>query len=154
MDRRCGVGNVLCLENTVCERTEYFATCHQLPSASQIHYSMSSQSRYQVSIRSRSRSHTHTQTSISILSIPLLRSPSRNPPPPTTLIYEICRHLATCSADTTIKLWSTSNYEYTLERTLAGHQRWVWDAAFSADSAYLVTGTAPGSSRELLGDVS
>lgn len=50
------------------------------------------------------------------------------------------RHLATCSADHTIKIWSTANYEYTLERTLTGHQRWVWDAAFSADSAYLVTG--------------
>lgn len=26
-----------------------------------------------------------------------------------------------------------------LEATLANHQRWVWDCAFSADSAYLVT---------------
>ncbi|KAI5301932.1 TOR complex subunit lst8 [Ascosphaera atra] len=26
-----------------------------------------------------------------------------------------------------------------LEQTLAVHQRWVWDCAFSADSAYLVT---------------
>jgi target of rapamycin complex subunit LST8 len=26
-----------------------------------------------------------------------------------------------------------------LEMTLEGHQRWVWDCAFSADSAYLVT---------------
>ncbi|KAK7946865.1 WD repeat protein pop3 [Apiospora aurea] len=26
-----------------------------------------------------------------------------------------------------------------LEATLTGHQRWVWDCAFSADSAYLVT---------------
>lgn len=26
-----------------------------------------------------------------------------------------------------------------LETTLSGHQRWVWDCAFSADSAYLVT---------------
>jgi G protein beta subunit-like protein len=51
-----------------------------------------------------------------------------------------CRHLATCSADTTVKIWSTENYEYKLERVLTGHQRWVWDAAFSADSAYLVTG--------------
>ena len=48
--------------------------------------------------------------------------------------------IATCSADTTVKLWSTANYEYALEKTLTGHQRWVWDAAFSADSAYLVTG--------------
>ncbi|CAD6575329.1 MAG: TOR complex subunit lst8, partial [Tremellales sp. Tagirdzhanova-0007] len=57
------------------------------------------------------------------------------------------KHLATCSADTTIKLWSTSNYEYTLERTLAGHQRWVWDAAFSADSAYLVTASSDHAAR-------
>ncbi|KAF2840634.1 WD40 repeat-like protein [Patellaria atrata CBS 101060] len=28
---------------------------------------------------------------------------------------------------------------FPLETTLMGHQRWVWDCAFSADSAYLVT---------------
>ena len=28
---------------------------------------------------------------------------------------------------------------FPLEATLQGHQRWVWDCAFSADSAYLVT---------------
>jgi len=28
---------------------------------------------------------------------------------------------------------------FPLETTLFGHQRWVWDCAFSADSAYLVT---------------
>lgn len=28
---------------------------------------------------------------------------------------------------------------FPLEATLMGHQRWVWDCAFSADSAYLVT---------------
>ena len=28
---------------------------------------------------------------------------------------------------------------FPLETTLHGHQRWVWDCAFSADSAYLVT---------------
>jgi G protein beta subunit-like protein len=51
------------------------------------------------------------------------------------------RYLATCSADTTVKIWSiTSNYEFKLEKGLQGHQRWVWDCAFSADSAYLVTG--------------
>lgn len=50
------------------------------------------------------------------------------------------RHLATCSADSTVRIWSTVNFEYTPEKTLTGHQRWVWDAAFSADSAYLVTG--------------
>lgn len=57
------------------------------------------------------------------------------------------RHLATCSADTTVKLWSTKDYEYTHERTLEGHQRWVWDAAFSADSAYLVTASSDHAAR-------
>ena len=53
----------------------------------------------------------------------------------------VSRYLATCSADTTVKIWSISpNYEFKLEKILQGHQRWVWDCAFSADSAYLVTG--------------
>ncbi|KAG8931524.1 TOR complex subunit lst8 [Tulasnella sp. 419] len=51
--------------------------------------------------------------------------------------------LATCSADTTVKIWSiTPNYEFKLEKILQGHQRWVWDCAFSADSAYLVTASS------------
>jgi len=49
------------------------------------------------------------------------------------------RLLATTSADHTVKIWNTQ--KFTLEKTLTGHQRWVWDCAFSADSAYLVTGT-------------
>jgi len=102
------------------------------------------------------------------------------------------KHLATCSADHTAKIWevkdldkmnpmassTTSNGDsngtgatpgsstntngngnnsnangggsssteelakptpFKLESTLTGHQRWVWDCAFSADSAYLVT---------------
>ncbi|KAN0061210.1 TOR complex subunit lst8 [Thecaphora frezii] len=52
------------------------------------------------------------------------------------------KHLATCSADATVKIWDTSNYSFALEKTLVGHQRWVWDAAFSADSAYLVTASS------------
>lgn len=46
------------------------------------------------------------------------------------------KHLATCSSDHTVRIWSSS---FQMETTLQGHQRWVWDCAFSADSAYLVT---------------
>lgn len=84
--------------------------------------------------------------------------------------------MATCSADTTIKIWTpilpTSSSSsspaldstptppsqdsvtyaatrggiadgtgYQLDKVLQGHQRWVWDMAYSADSAYLVSGT-------------
>lgn len=57
------------------------------------------------------------------------------------LLTLLSRYLATCSADTTVKIWSISqNYEFKLEKILQGHQRWVWDCAFSADSAYLLTG--------------
>jgi G protein beta subunit-like protein len=49
------------------------------------------------------------------------------------------RHLATCSADHTSRIWSVDLAAFPLETTLHGHQRWVWDCAFSADSAYLVT---------------
>lgn len=35
---------------------------------------------------------------------------------------------------------------------LSGHTRWVWDAAFSADSAYIVTASSDGTAR--LWDVS
>ena len=63
------------------------------------------------------------------------------------------KHLATCSADTTIKIWSTGDRTSTLknedqtegfklEKELKGHQRWVWDCAYSADSAYLVTASS------------
>ncbi|KAF8002628.1 hypothetical protein HF325_003593 [Metschnikowia pulcherrima] len=48
------------------------------------------------------------------------------------------KHLATCSADHTARIWLTDD-NFALETTLQGHQRWVWDCAFSADSAYLVT---------------
>ncbi|CAH7668988.1 WD repeat-containing protein pop3 [Phakopsora pachyrhizi] len=58
------------------------------------------------------------------------------------------RQLATCSADTTIKIWTLSPHSPpTLDKTLYGHQRWVWDLAFSADSAYLVSASSDHSAR-------
>ena len=45
--------------------------------------------------------------------------------------------LATTSADKSIRLWNTATWELT--KTMSQHQRWVWDAAFSADSLYLVS---------------
>lgn len=51
-----------------------------------------------------------------------------------------CRYLATTSADKTVSLWNTNTFE--LYKTLEGHQRWVWDCSFSADSVYLLTGEA------------
>lgn len=48
------------------------------------------------------------------------------------------KHLATCSADHTARVWNVSE-NFQLETTLDAHSRWVWDCAFSADSAYLVT---------------
>lgn len=50
--------------------------------------------------------------------------------------------LATCSADKTIKIWNMEPHAITLDKTLTGHQRWVWDMAFSADSAYLVSASS------------
>ncbi|EPX72225.1 WD repeat protein Pop3 [Schizosaccharomyces octosporus yFS286] len=52
------------------------------------------------------------------------------------------KHLATCSADSTVNIWSTDDMSFMLERRLQGHQRWVWDCAFSADSTYLVTASS------------
>ncbi|KAL8874192.1 MAG: hypothetical protein Q9174_000458 [Haloplaca sp. 1 TL-2023] len=67
------------------------------------------------------------------------------------------RHLATCSADHNARIWAIDpdaphNIKgvdtapadrapgtLPLETSLDSHQRWVWDCAFSADSAYLVT---------------
>jgi len=52
------------------------------------------------------------------------------------------KYLATCSADKTIKIWNMEPHAITLDKTLTGHQRWVWDMAFSADSAYLVSASS------------
>eukprot|EP00884_Botryococcus_braunii_P022529 jgi/Botrbrau1/8960/Bobra.0148s0072.1 len=55
------------------------------------------------------------------------------------------RHLATASADNTVKLWNLDGF--TLERTLIGHAKWVWDCVFSVDGAYLVTASSDCTAR-------
>lgn len=88
---------------------------------------------------------------------------------PNTHAYDGASLLATLSADSTAKLWeSASIWRHADEpspgstggspapsiassiapvQILAGHTRWVWDGAFSADSAYLVTGASDGTAR-------
>lgn len=56
------------------------------------------------------------------------------------------KRLATTSSDHSVKIWDTAN-NFREEKTLNGHQRWVWDAVFSADSAYLVTASSDQTAR-------
>ncbi|KAH8919386.1 WD40 repeat-like protein [Atractiella rhizophila] len=64
------------------------------------------------------------------------------------------KYLATSSADATINIYSTGSQgphvkdiEFRFEKTLTGHQRWVWDLAWSADSAYLVSSSSDHTAR-------
>jgi G protein beta subunit-like protein len=89
--------------------------------------------------------------------IPITHFKAHNSTITRVLLSPDVKHLATCSADCTAKIWEVKDLEsmipqpgqikskeetekpFKLESTLTGHQRWVWDCAFSADSAYLVT---------------
>ena len=51
------------------------------------------------------------------------------------------RYLATCSSDSTIKIFNVLE-TFKLQSQLKGHRKWVWDMAFSADSAYLVSASS------------
>ena len=54
--------------------------------------------------------------------------------------------LATCSADGSLKLWSTSDAKPI--KTLSDPaQRWVWDCAFSEDSHYVITASSDNVGR-------
>eukprot|EP00742_Colponemidia_sp_Colp-10_P003715 GILJ01003954.1.p1 GENE.GILJ01003954.1~~GILJ01003954.1.p1 ORF type:complete len:308 (+),score=27.83 GILJ01003954.1:51-974(+) len=57
------------------------------------------------------------------------------------------KYLATTSSDHTTKIWTMENDKFVLDKTLTGHQRWVWDCVFSADSAYLVTASSDHTAR-------
>ena len=55
------------------------------------------------------------------------------------LLSPDCKFLATSSSDQTIKVFEVTN-NFKMFNRLVGHRKWVWDMAFSADSAYLVSG--------------
>ncbi|CAD6887906.1 unnamed protein product [Tilletia controversa] len=57
------------------------------------------------------------------------------------------RYLATCGADTVIRIWNMDNFDCSVVRELKGHQRWVWDLAFSADSGFLVSASSDHAGR-------
>lgn len=90
--------------------------------------------------------------------IPLTHFRAHNQYITRVLLSPDVKKLATCSADHTARIWEVKDLDsllpnakdpqaaanaepkpFRLESTLANHQRWVWDCAFSADSAYLVT---------------
>lgn len=52
-----------------------------------------------------------------------------------------CTQLATCSSDSTVRLWDLTN-QCRLQKTLSGHKRWVWDCTYNSDSSYLVTASS------------
>ncbi|EFC47830.1 predicted protein [Naegleria gruberi] len=52
-----------------------------------------------------------------------------------------CTQLATCSSDSTVRLWDLSS-QCRLQKTLNGHKKWVWDCTYNSDSSYLVTASS------------
>jgi len=52
-----------------------------------------------------------------------------------------CYQLATCSSDSTVRLWDLTN-QCRLQKTLSGHKKWVWDCTYNSDSSYLVTSSS------------
>ncbi|KAL5848108.1 hypothetical protein ACOSQ4_006121 [Xanthoceras sorbifolium] len=60
-------------------------------------------------------------------------------------IFAPHRYLATASSEHTVEIWNVDGF--TLEKTLVGHQRWVWDSVFSVDGAYLITASSDTTAR-------
>lgn len=48
--------------------------------------------------------------------------------------------LVTTSVDQTARLWNVPDLSLKMELKCSNGMRWVWDAAFSDDSEYLITG--------------
>ena len=59
-------------------------------------------------------------------------------------IFLMIFKIVTTSADYTIRVW---DFEGNLKKELKEHKRWVWDAAFSSDSAYLVSCSSDGTAK-------
>lgn len=55
------------------------------------------------------------------------------------IFYCYLRLLVTTSGDQTARVWKTSDFSL-VQELKHDYQRWVWDAAFSADSQYVFTG--------------
>ncbi|KAI9226998.1 MAG: WD40-repeat-containing domain protein, partial [Piptocephalis tieghemiana] len=55
--------------------------------------------------------------------------------------------LSTCASDASVRLWDLGRANCPRKSELRGHKRWVWDCAFSADSAYLVTASSDCTAR-------
>ena len=55
----------------------------------------------------------------------------------------------TMGADGLVKNWAIDQYlkNIVLTSTLTGHSNWVWDAAFSADSSFVLTGASDNTAR-------
>jgi G protein beta subunit-like protein len=100
-------------------------------------------------------------SSTSFLSQPPLHKFRAHPPGSYCLHAKIspdCRHLCTTGSDGTAKLWDTTTWELTQnlkpdrDTAPASSSRsskvgWVWDAAFCADSSYLVTASSDATAR-------
>ncbi len=52
------------------------------------------------------------------------------------------KQLATASSDHSVKLWDLTADSLSLQKTLKGHRKWVWDCCYSTDSAYLITASS------------
>jgi G protein beta subunit-like protein len=57
--------------------------------------------------------------------------------------------LATCSADTEIRIWEKvkDKKDFALKSRFVGHKKWVWDCEFSLDSKYLISCSSDKSIR-------
>lgn len=55
--------------------------------------------------------------------------------------------LVTTSADQTASVWRTKDFSLCQKLSVSGGQKWVWDAAFTNDSQYVITASSDGLAR-------